>query len=105
MAERVYHLCKYNRFIVNPRKLTDARLAVNKSLEDVATFIGCNKSSVSRWETGKLIPSESRIFLLTELYGTREFITANPDFKARSNKKWSRRKKKVEGVTSENTGD
>jgi hypothetical protein len=82
-----WKLCKRNRFIVDGKKLSDARMAANMSMEDVAEALsGCNgnkvnKSSVSRWEQESLVPSEERIFKMAEMFKTMAFVIGNPDYK------------------------
>ena len=58
--------------------MTEARIAAGKSMEWVAEQLGCNKSSVSRWEQEVLVPSEVRIFKLAELLGSMAFVIGNP---------------------------
>jgi transcriptional regulator with XRE-family HTH domain len=60
--------------VVNGAKLTEARVDAGFSLMDVAKKIGCNKSSVSRWEQGTLNPSPKRVELLAKMYKRRGFI-------------------------------
>lgn len=81
-----WRLKKRNRFTVDGKKLSDARIAANMSMEDVAKALsGCNvtvnKSSVSRWEQGRLAPSEERIFKMAEMFGTMAFVIGNPDYR------------------------
>lgn len=66
-----------NRLIVDGARLSAARIAKDLSLEDIATSLGCNKSSVSRWEQGTLVPSDERIHKLTEILGTWDFVKPN----------------------------
>lgn len=90
-----------SRFIINGAKLTRARVDANLSMLDVATALGCNKSSVSRWEQGTLTPSEERIFKLAELLGSWEFVTGNPnhgkDTRRKSNGRENYQPEKLEG--------
>jgi DNA-binding transcriptional regulator YiaG len=65
---------KHNTVRVDGHKLTQARIAAKLSLQDVADHLKCNISSVSRWEQGKLNPSEERVILLTKLYRRGDFI-------------------------------
>jgi transcriptional regulator with XRE-family HTH domain len=67
-----------NRFVVDGKKLSEARIAANLSMEDVAAALGgCNKSSVSRWEQERLVPSEERIFKMVKLFKTDAFVIGN----------------------------
>jgi transcriptional regulator with XRE-family HTH domain len=68
----------HQKLRVDGAKLTEARLRAQLSMRDVVQQLGdgCNKSSVSRWEQGTLIPSRERIFKLAELYGCGDFIVA-----------------------------
>ena len=68
---------KINRIRVDGAKLTAARMDANKSLEDVAKEFRCNKSSVSRWEQGTLIPSEERIMRMVMMFGRGDFVIKN----------------------------
>lgn len=72
---------KSNRFIVDGKALSDARLALKMSLESIALQLGCDRSQVSRWEQGQLTPSEGRILRLTQILGTQSFVRENPQFK------------------------
>ena len=67
---------KYDHF-VDGGKLTDARIAAELSLEQVAAAMGgkCHKSQVSRWEQNKLNPSDKRVKKLVKLLGTSDFVT------------------------------
>jgi transcriptional regulator with XRE-family HTH domain len=62
---------------VDGAKLTVARVRANKSLQDIAVELCCNKSQVSRWEQDKLIPTEKTILKLIELLGTSDFVVEN----------------------------
>lgn len=66
-----------NTVRVDGAKLTNARLSAGKSLEDVAQYLGCNKSSVSRWEQGSLVPSESRILQMVMFFNNHSFLVEN----------------------------
>jgi DNA-binding transcriptional regulator YiaG len=72
---------KRNRYLVDGKKLTDARIAAGMSMEDVARNLGCNKSSVARWERGGLTPSEERIDKMTKMFKTWGFVIGNPDYR------------------------
>ncbi len=67
---------KKHTLYVHGGKLTEARIAANLSLSDVAKAMGktCNKSSVSRWEQDKLNPSDGRVRKLVKLLGTKDFV-------------------------------
>lgn len=70
-----------SRFIVDGKNLTEARIAANLSMDDVAGMLGgCNRSSVSRWEQGTLVPSEERILKLAEIFQTMGFVLGNPNY-------------------------
>lgn len=75
--QKTFRYSKSNKFIVDGAKLSKARIDAQMSMDDVAEVLGCNKSSVSRWEQGKLQPSETRIQKLTQLLGTVDFVRAN----------------------------
>lgn len=77
MTQTDYKLSKRNKFIVDGAKLCAARVNAQLSMDEVAEVLGCNKSSVSRWEQGRLQPSESRILRLVELLGVKDFVRAN----------------------------
>ena len=78
MVKQTEYQLKYrNKFIVDGAKLSKARMAAKLSMDEVAEDLGCNKSSVSRWEQGKLQPSEKRIRRMVDLYGTSDFVRAN----------------------------
>ena len=69
---------KTSLLTVDGEALTSARFARQLSLGDVAAKLdGCNASSVSRWEQGKLNPSVERIFKLVDLFGTNDFVRLN----------------------------
>lgn len=88
-----------SRFIVDGRKLTEARVAAQQSMMDVVKFLadGCPKSSVCRWELERLVPSEERIRKMAELFGTKSFIKANPNYGKKVTRRRGPRVKKVEG--------
>lgn len=97
-----YLLSIRNRFKVNGKALTEARIAKNLSLQDIATSMdGCNKSSVSRWEQGTLVPSEERIFKLVELLGTTAFIEPNLNYGKDTRAKWKRGSANSQGEKKE----
>ena len=62
---------------VDGKALTDARRKMRLSIEGVADKLGCNASSVSRWEQGKLQPSPFRLRALEKLYKTQNFVRLN----------------------------
>jgi predicted transcriptional regulator len=66
-----------NRIRVDGAKLTQARIDANMSAQDVATELRCNKSSISRWEQGTLIPSEERIMRMVMMFGRGDFVIKN----------------------------
>jgi len=72
---------KRNAVIVDGQKLTEARIAANMRMEDIAVRLRCNKGSVSKWEQGRLVPSEERIGKLVKLLGTDSFVRWNPNYK------------------------
>jgi len=67
------------RVKVNGKLLTDARIAANMSMEDVAKALGCNKSSVSKWERNKLLPDEGRILQMVMLFNDHKFLVRNEE--------------------------
>lgn len=72
-----YHPSRVNAVVVDGKLLADARIAANLSLQDVANHLGCNKSSVSRWEQGTLTPTEERITKMMKLFKRGDFVIAN----------------------------
>lgn len=78
VEERKSQLRIGNRLIVDGAKLTEARVAKGMPMSALAAALGCNKSQVSRWETGELVPSEARIQKMTELLETWSFVIGNP---------------------------
>lgn len=64
---------------VDGAALTRARFRNDMRVEDVALRLGdgMNKSTVSRWEQGILIPSKERLWKLVDLFGTQDFIRLN----------------------------
>lgn len=75
-----YNYSISNKLVVNGAALSRARIDANFSMDDVAKALGCNKSSVSRWEQERLVPSEERINKLAEMYGTWAFVQGNPNY-------------------------
>lgn len=67
-------LRRRDRTKIDGAKLNEARLAAELSLLDVAKYIGCNQSSVSRWELGKLNPSTERVLRLVVLLKSSDFV-------------------------------
>lgn len=67
---------KPQKLRVDGAKLSEARVAAGLSMEDVVQRLddGCNKSSVSRWEQGRLNPSDARILKMITLYGCGDFV-------------------------------
>ena len=64
---------------VDGAALTKIRLRKRMGLSDVAQQLGegVNKSTVSRWETGMLQPSPTRLWKLVDMFGTQDFIRLN----------------------------
>jgi transcriptional regulator with XRE-family HTH domain len=64
---------------VDGAALTDARCNKGLGMEDIARILGdgINKSSVSRWEQGKLQPSPERLWKLVDILGTQVFVRLN----------------------------
>ena len=54
--------------------LTNARIAAELSLEDVAGRIGRDKATVSRWEREEVVPSPEDILKILCLYGADKGI-------------------------------
>lgn len=79
-----------NRILVNGKALSEARIRMGKSLEDVGNSLGCNKGTVCKWETGKLVPSEERIYAMVELFGTSDFIVGNQSYNKRKHPAWNK---------------
>lgn len=67
-----------SRIIVNGKKLSEARIAANLSLDEVSELLSLNKGTISKYEQGRIQPSEERICRLAELFGTDDFVTVNP---------------------------
>ena len=65
-----------HKMLVDGAKLAQARIDAGLSILQVSIALndGCNKGSVSRWEQGKLNPSEVRILKMAGLFGTTSFI-------------------------------
>lgn len=59
---------------IDGAKLSDMRIAANLSLEDVAEHIGCNRSSLSRWERGLYNPPPDSVLALIRLLGGSDFV-------------------------------
>ena len=74
-------LRKQNRVLVDGAKLSEARVKAGMAMEGIAAALECNKSQVSRWEQGVLVPSEERIWKLVELLGSSGFIIGNPEYR------------------------
>lgn len=81
MTDR-YHHKYHNHVFVDGAKLSAARMAAGKSMEEVAVYLKCNRSSVSRWEQGLLNPSEERIMKMVVLFGSGDFIVKGNEEKA-----------------------
>ncbi len=54
--------------------LSKIRLESGKSMEDVATLIGCNKGELSKWEREIFTPSEDMIVRLAGFFRRTDFI-------------------------------
>ena len=65
-------------FVVDGKKLTDARFAAGLSLDQVASKLGCNKGNISRWERGKIVPTSVFILKMVLLYGRFDFVKREP---------------------------
>lgn len=50
-------------------RLRQARIRAGLSQEQAAQRIGCDRSSLSRWEKGEVPPAADRLLQLAELYG------------------------------------
>lgn len=57
--------------------LTQVRINAGLSLSQLVKHIGCNKSTVSRWETGELNPDPERLWKLVAIFKTTVFIRLN----------------------------
>lgn len=69
----LHHSAK-NSILIDPAKLSKARIDAGIPMSEVAVQLQCNKSQVSRWEQGKLVPSEERILKMITLYGCGDFV-------------------------------
>lgn len=76
---------RVSRYLIDGESFSSIRIRENLSLSDVAAFLGCNKSQVSRWERGLGFPSEDRIRKMTELLKSWEFVRDNPEYWRRQN--------------------
>lgn len=65
-----------HKLMVDGAKLTEARISAGMRLEDVVIALGdgCNRSSVSRWERGKLNPSEERVLKMIDIFKRGDFV-------------------------------
>jgi transcriptional regulator with XRE-family HTH domain len=78
MGNRTRQYSAQNLLTIDGAALTRARIKSQLSMEDlVQGFPGCNKSTISRWEQGVLVPSSERLFALVELLGTYDFVRLN----------------------------
>ena len=59
---------------IDGAKLSAARIAANLSIDEVAKHLNCNKSSISRWEQGKLNPAAKRVMELVILLENSDFV-------------------------------
>lgn len=64
----------HHKLMIIGASLTKARIASGYAMSDVAAALGCNKGSVSRWEAGKLNPSDARIRKMVEMFGCSYFV-------------------------------
>jgi len=71
---------KENAIVVDGAELSRVRCAVRMKMSDLAVKLGCGKSSVSKWEMGRLVPSEERIRKMVEIFGTNSFVRVNPGY-------------------------
>ena len=55
-----------------------ARIRAGMPLSVLAEKLGVNKGNVSRWEQGRLVPSEEHIFAMAEILGDWGFVKGNP---------------------------
>lgn len=69
-----------NRVTIDGKTLSDVRKTLDVSLKVLADRLGCNQGSVSKWEQGKLVPSEERIWKMVEMFGTNSFVKVNPEY-------------------------
>lgn len=75
------NLSRRNKITVDGARLTRARINADMTVGEVASALdSCNKSSVSRWEQGILMPSEDRILKMVKLFGTADFVIPNPKY-------------------------
>jgi transcriptional regulator with XRE-family HTH domain len=65
---------KNNKMLINPVLMSQVRLDLAMSMDEVASKVGCNKAKISRWERGILTPSDDWIEKLIECYGTKSFV-------------------------------
>ena len=59
---------------VDGEALSRVRVEAEMSLDDVAREVGCNRSSVSRWERGQRVPSGKIILSLLAIFKTDKFL-------------------------------
>jgi transcriptional regulator with XRE-family HTH domain len=57
--------------------LTEARIRVGLSLEEVAKRLGRHRSTVSRWERGEQVPTAEDILKMMALYKADFRVIAN----------------------------
>jgi transcriptional regulator with XRE-family HTH domain len=64
---------------VDGTALTRARIGRKMGQDEVVQLMGggVNKSSLCRWEMGKLQPSPERLWKLVDLFGTNDFVRLN----------------------------
>lgn len=61
-------------YTVDGALLTQARIEAGMSMDDVALYLGGNKSSLSRWERGIVHPTERSILQLVFLLKKCDFV-------------------------------
>jgi transcriptional regulator with XRE-family HTH domain len=61
-------------YTVDGALLTQARIEAGMSMDDVALYLGGNKSSLSRWERGIVHPTERSILQLVFLLKQCDFV-------------------------------
>lgn len=62
------HVCKYKKALLLPNEIKFLRKELNLKAKDLATSLGVDVSTVSRWENGKKNIGESADRLLRALY-------------------------------------
>ena len=62
---------------VDGAALTQARCDRHLGQDEVAQFVGKDKSTVCRWEMGRSQPSPAILWKLVDLFGTNDFVRLN----------------------------